>query len=374
MDFCGSDKKYTDTPQWFDPLGKASNGSTASPTGGPEARSNIFNYIAGNTENWDQQGKNASNALQAAGNDPAWAALRSEAAKTGSGGYLAGSPAFDQIFANYRNAAGQKSGVTQNTLAGDYVGQNPTGTGARENRGGTVTQQTLAGKYLNSAPQLTANVDPMLAGVRARGQAEAADANANVRSSLSRAGMGFSTANQQAETANAAAATARSNETDAATRLNAQQTAEQARLNAYLAERGIQAQASGAEDAANRATNAIKAQNYMQERGYQNAAGAASDSAAQRAAELEAGTRSGQYGQERALQSNAASQLSGAYANPLNYLAQSSTPQLSTMSQIAQIVQGLAGNGQIATPNSTIVKQPGVYDYALGTLGAVSSI
>jgi hypothetical protein len=98
----------------------------------------------------------------------------------------------------------------------------------------------------------------------------------------------------------------------------------------------------------------------MQERGYQNAAGQASDSAAQRAAELEAGSRAGQYGQERMLQTNAASQLSSAYSNPLNYLAQSGAPELGTMQQIAQIVQGLAGNGQIATPNSTIVKQPGV--------------
>lgn len=373
MKFCGEDKKYTDTPQWFDPLGPNAEGQHA-PTGAPEARDQIFNYLQGQQGGWNQQAQNASNALQSAGNDPAWASLRADATKTGTGGYLAGSPAYDQIFSQFRDAHGQQSGVTQNTLAGKYVGSNPTGTDARSNQAGTVTRDTLAGKYLDSAPRLSQNVDPMLSGVRARGQAEAADANANTRSAFNRAGMGFSTANQQAEQANAAAASARSNETESATRFAAQQASEQARLNAYLAERGIQSQTAGAEDSATRAMNALKAQNYMQERGYQNAAGQATDSARQRSAELEAGTRSGQYGQERALQSNAASQLSAAYSNPLNYLSQSATPQLSNISQIAQIIQGLSGNGQIATPNSTIVKQPGVYDYALGTLGAVGNM
>lgn len=373
MEFCGEDKTYTDKPQWFDPLGPNAKGQHTG-TGGPEARSRVFNYLQDNQGNWDQQARNASNALQAAGNDPAWAALRADATKTGTGGYLAGSPAYDKIFSDFRGQHGAQSGVTQNTLSGRYIGDNPTGTDALSNRGNAVTQNTLAGKYLNSAPQLTQNVDPMLAGVRARGQAEAADVNANTRSAMSRAGMGFSTANQQAEQANAAAATARSNETDATTRFAAQQAAENARLNAYLTERGIQSQTATTEDAANRSINAIKAQNYMQERGYQNAAGLATDAATQRRAELEAGQRSNQYSQERALQANAGSQLSQAYSNPLNYLTQSSTPQLSNMSQIAQIVQGLAGNGQIATPNSTIVRQPGVYDYMLGTLGAVGNM
>jgi hypothetical protein len=116
---------------------------------------------------------------------------------------------------------------------------------AASNQGGAVTQNTLAGKYLDAAPKLTANVDPMLAGVRQRGQAEAADTNANIRSGFSRAGMGFSTGNQQAEQANSAAASARSNETEAATRLSAQQAAEQARLQSYLAERGLRSQCIG---------------------------------------------------------------------------------------------------------------------------------
>ena len=76
----------------------------------------------------------------------------------------------------------------------------------------------------------------------------------------------------------------------------------------------------------------------------------------------------------RALQSNAASQLGAAYATPLDYLSKSSAPQLNTISQIAQIIQGLSGSGQIAAPNSTIVRQPGAYDYAMGTLGALGSV
>jgi hypothetical protein len=51
--------------------------------------------------------------------------MQREAGRVGAGSYLGGTPAFDQIFSNYRNAAGQKSGVTQNTLEWQLSQQNP---------------------------------------------------------------------------------------------------------------------------------------------------------------------------------------------------------------------------------------------------------
>lgn len=371
MNFCGSDKKYTDTPQWFDPLGPNQQGQNG-PTGGPEARNRIFNYIGGQSDQWMNNAQRAGQALKTAAGDPAWAALQQEAGKTGAGGYLGGSPAFDQIFSNYRNSYGNRSGVTSDTLNGKYLDSNIPGTDWAANQGGAVTQKELSGGYLNSAPQMRENVDPMLAGVRQRSQAEAADTNANIRSSMNRTGLGFSTANQQAQQANSAASSAQSNATEAATRLQAQQAADQARISSYLTERGLQSNAASQEDAAKRALNATKSQNYMQERGIQSQTAANEDAAGRHAADTEAGSRTGQYGQERALQTQAANQLNAAYASPLNYLSQSASPEMNQLSQIAQMVQGLSGSGQIATPNSTIVKQPGVYDYALGTLGALN--
>jgi hypothetical protein len=150
MTFCGKDKKYTDTPQWFDPLGPNAAGQHTG-TGGPEAREALFNSINDRSDDWLNAGKQAGAGLRRASADPAWAAMQREAGKVGAGGYLAGTPAFDQIFSNYRNAAGQKSGVTQNTLNGSYLGDNPTGSDWDSNRGGSVTQNTLAGKYLDSA-------------------------------------------------------------------------------------------------------------------------------------------------------------------------------------------------------------------------------
>lgn len=374
MKFCGSDKKYTDTPQWFDPLGPDASGSTSGSTGGPEAREALFNSFQGYMPEWLKTGDAASAASTAAANDPAWKQLQNNAGKVASGLFLNGTQGFNDIFSNYRNAAGQQSGVTQDTLAGNYLKQNPTGTDARSWQGNDVTNKTLSGAYLNSSPQATANVDPMLAGVRRRGQAEAADNNAAIQSSFNRAGMGFSTANQQAQQANNAAASARSGETEAAARLAAQQAADQQKFAGYQAERGIQSQAANAENAANRQRLGLQAANYGNERGYQQQAGLATDAAKQQAAALEASSRANNYGQERTYQQNAAQQLSQAQSAPINYLNTANQGNINTLQQVAQIVQGLAGNGQIATPQSTVVKQPGVYDYALGTLGAVSSV
>lgn len=373
MTFCGKDKKYTDNPQQFDPLGRDATGNNMGSTGGPEARDAIFNSFQGYLPDWLKTGEQATQGFKDAAANPAWQQMQGVAQQTGAGAYLGGNGAYNDIWSQYKPGANSQSGVTQKTMQGDYLRQTPQGLNARDWRPNDVTSKTLQGGYLYSAPQATSNVDPMLAGIRNRANAEASDAGANIRSQYSRAGLGFSTGNQQAEQAAHAAAGARSNETEAATRYAAQQAADQQKFQGYEAERARQAGAATTEDAANRNRNSQIAANYGVERAYQNQAGSSATDAARHAADVEASSRAGNYGQERMYQNNAASQLNAALSNPLQYLNSSNSGNMATMSQIAQIVQGLAGGGQIATPNSTIVRQPGVYDYGLATLGAVGN-
>jgi len=93
------------------------------------------------------------------------------------------------------------------------------------NAASTLASDQLAGKYLSGSPQFNAGIDAM----RAAAQNEAADNAANIRSGFARNGVGFGTANQQAEQANAAAATAKANQTEAG-----------ARASNYANERAIQ--------------------------------------------------------------------------------------------------------------------------------------
>lgn len=80
--------------------------------------------------------------------------------------------------------------------------------------------QLLQGKYLSGSPQLDAAMNAL----HSRAAASAADQEARTQANWGRAGMGFSTANQQAAQANRAAATAQANATEAATRLQNYQT------------------------------------------------------------------------------------------------------------------------------------------------------
>lgn len=366
MDFCGKDKRYVDQPQQFDPLFPTS--------GGPEARDNIFNQFQGYLPDWLKTGDQSYQGAKNAANDPAWAAIQQNAANTGAGNWLQGNQGFNDIWNQYRTGANANSDVSQNTLQGEYLKPTPRGLDIDSWRPNQTTNRTVAGNYLHSSPQATANVDPMLAGIRNRAQAEAADTGANIRSQYSRAGMNFSTGNQQAEQAARAAASSRANETEAATRFAAQKAADDQKFQGYQAERGRQATAASTEDMAKRNRASQLAANYGIERSYQNQAGTSATDAARRAAEIEAAGRTSNYGQERLFQNNAASQLTQAHANPLQFLNSANSGNMATLQQIAQIVQGLAGGGQIATPNSTIVRQPGVYDYGLATMGAVANL
>ena len=366
MTFCGKDKRYVDEPKQFDPLHPGS--------GGQEARDEIFKAYQGYLPDWLKSGEQSFQRANAAANDPGWAAVRNNAAQTGAGTYLGGTRGYNAMWDGYRGGANAQSGVTQKTMQGGFLNQTPRGLDAGSWRPNQETSKTLQGSYLHSSPQATANVDSALAGIRQRAGAEAADQGSNIRSDYNRAGIGFSTASQQADQANRAAASARANETEAATRFAAQQAADQQKFAGYQAERGRQSNAAQTEDAAQRNRNSQIASNYGVERAYQNQAGTSATDAARRAAEFETASRAENYGQERLFQNNAGSQLSQALANPLQFLNQAASGSQGTLAQIAQVVQGLAGGGQIATPNSTIVRQPGVYDYGLATLGAVGSL
>ena len=110
----------------------------------------------------------------------------------------------------------------------------------------------------------------------------------------------------------------------------------------------------------------------MSERGIQANTGASEQEAARNAALASLTARLQNYGQERQYQQNAGSQAEQAYAPLLNYLGAIPNASLGGLQQIAQILQGLAGGGQIATPNSTIVRQPGAWDYTLQGLNTVA--
>lgn len=70
-----------------------------------------------------------------------------------------------------------------------------------------------------------------------------------------------------------------------------------------------------------------------------------------RANDTEAGMRMQNYAGERSAQMQAPQMLDAAVSAPINYLAQTSSAETAPMAQIAQIVAGLAGNGQVmATP------------------------
>lgn len=388
MNFCGEDKRYTDTPLQFDPLGRSANGASAStPTGGPEARNTLFNTLFGNRpglngtpktgsatpglmDQWMQNGTQVENRLRDAANDPIWGQVQQNARNTAAGNYLGGDSNFNNALSQFQQRVGGQNNVTAKTMGGGYL--NPTQIGGGPAKMSDTSMRTLSGSFLNSAPQMRENTDQMSAGIRQRANAEAADQSAGIKSQFNRAGMGFSTANQQAQQSAGAAERARANELDAATRLSARQEADRQKIASYMAERGFQNDTAGRADSMSQNERNLKAQNYMAERGIQANTAGTEQSAARQGALAEMDARLKNYGTERAYQQGAGTQAEQANNAPINYLNAIPNAKMGTMQQIAQLVQGLSGGGSIATPNSTIVRQPGVYDYALQTLGAVS--
>ncbi len=264
MGFCGSNQATTDSPQWFDPLGpswlKDKNGYNtlgSPPTNAVPLRQDIFNQLPGVTAQGNQSAQQLTQGLKTAAQNPGFQAGQDLANKTIAGGFLGGTPEFNAALAKYQAGVGKTANQ--------------------------VKQGALASSV---------------------------DSTADQRSRYSRAGMGFSTGNQQAAQSAEAAGAARANELAAGIQQQGNQTEEAARVQNNLAERGAQQQG--------------------------------------------------------------VNQLQTAQSTPLQYLSQIPSALNAPLAQEGQLVSGLASGGPIATPNTMITRQPGIYDYMLSTVGALS--
>lgn len=271
-----------------------------------------------------------------------------------------------RIFGQLASQDDQANKAAQNTYRLGTEGSNNAGWGAAQG----LANANMAGNYLNGGSQFRQNTNDFQGGVnsafgdvtganyltgnglsqilnydrqanalRNSAGAGAADEAANIRSAYGRAGVGFGTGQQQAEMANAAAARARADEGVA----NLMGQKNQILAQNYGQERERQMQAAQARAAA--AGQVFNAQNqlYNTERGYQN---------------------------------QGAQQLALATATPLALAQQGQAGLTSGLASQADIIKGLAGGGQVATPNSTVARQPGAMDYimGLGSIGATAGM
>lgn len=129
--------------------------SPLGPSGTPANTSgnNIFNYLSGDTGQSQNAAQNYASALGAAASNPGWGTVQQNAVNTAAGDYLQGSPALNEQMA-------QNEAMTMGQAAGQ---------------------------------------------------------NARTRANYQQNGMGFSTANQEAQQANTAAAQAQANQLNAQT-------------------------------------------------------------------------------------------------------------------------------------------------------------
>jgi hypothetical protein len=174
MGFCNSRQGSTAPPVWADPLGPTSTGkrgvASYSTSGAPQYRNQLFSAMGGMGPTLNAAGADAASHIGAGVNAPQWGAAENLATRNLSGAYLNGSPALDRAMAANRSAT----------------------------------------------------------------MASAADATARTRAQYGRAGMGWSTGNQQAAQSGAATAAGEADRTNANTY-----------LQNYLNERGIQNSAPG---------------------------------------------------------------------------------------------------------------------------------
>lgn len=127
MSFCGSNQggSSSQNNQWIDPLGPTSisAGGTGKydPTGAPQMRSGLFDYIKGITPQLQQYGQQAGAAATGAANNPLWGAAATQAGKNISGDYLAGSPQLDAAM-NQNTATALRGASDQNArTASNYA-------------------------------------------------------------------------------------------------------------------------------------------------------------------------------------------------------------------------------------------------------------
>lgn len=95
----------------------------------------------------------------------------------------------------------------------------------------------------------------------------------------------------------------------------------------------------------------------------QQASQANKAAAAAQAGATNAQTIGQNFANERALQSQSPQMLAAAQSAPLSYLSQIPGAYMQPLMEQAQLVSGLASGAPVATPNSTIARQPGVADY-----------
>lgn len=366
--------------------------------GGVEWRPGAIKRATGWESGMYDDAAKTQDALRRAASDPGWASAQANIRNNASGANLGGGNAYQGIWSKFARQNNQQDPTYGQTLRGDFVNQaaqDPRfriGGGINSalgqmyqsaGRPSQVTQNTLSGAYLNSTPQV--NADEIAGAIRRASGAQAADQGANLRSAFSRAGLGFSTAQSQAQQASQAAAAARANELEAQTRFGA----DQANQGAYLAERGIQSATALSEDAAQRDLaqfgagariaghqfdSASGQQRLAQERGYQTQAALDAQQGIRSSAQFEAGNRANQYSQERLYQNQSPEQLSQALGVPLSYLSQVPKQQLAALSQVAGFIQQMTAPAGSGIAQTQFNYEPGVWDHFVSLVGAAAGL
>lgn len=126
MACAGKTKKYTDQPQWFDPLGPSSidpktGKQTFKPSGAVEQRQQIFDRLNAVSPEVESASARTVSGLQQAAADPGWAEAADLARRTIAGDYLEGSPQLDAAMSQMRRASGAQAANTAAQLQGQYA-------------------------------------------------------------------------------------------------------------------------------------------------------------------------------------------------------------------------------------------------------------
>src|ERR1017187_6699903 len=128
--FCDSGTSSTTNNGWADSLGPSSFGPGGAPrygaTGGPQMRSDVFSYLQNYMPQMTQAGNQYASALQSAASNPGWAGAAQNAQNNISGKYLNGSPELNRALASNQAMANQGAA---NTVAREKSGMAKAGMG-----------------------------------------------------------------------------------------------------------------------------------------------------------------------------------------------------------------------------------------------------
>lgn len=103
--------------------------------------------------------------------------------------------------------------------------------------------------------------------------------------------------------------------------------------------------------------------------GAQQAEQAARAAAEARASGTESAARLQNYQTERGIQQQSPEMLHSALSHPIDYLSQVGSAVTGPQTQLAQVVKGLWGNGQITPVPQDVVENPGILGQVFGTVG-----